>query len=221
MAARRATADSKQGTRLRAPKQERSLATVNAIEQAIDELVERYGVEHVTARAVAARSGVGPATLYRYFRTRDAMIASWELRRLQREGAAIFAIVAEAQRDSWPLARAVRTVSERGALLLIDYVARRGGRELFSTLRERAAMAEPALEILTSAIAQALDLRRSISDVPLASRVAFYAVTMTSLAAAIGNPGPEESAAFAREIGELAARYLVAPAHFEDARGAG
>jgi AcrR family transcriptional regulator len=78
-----------QGVSRRAPRQERSQQTVDAILAATRQLVAERGVESVTTNAVARRAGVSIGSLYQYFPGKRALIA--ELRRLHQEtGQVIF-----------------------------------------------------------------------------------------------------------------------------------
>jgi AcrR family transcriptional regulator len=61
--------------RLRGPLQDRSRQTVEAIRQSAIQILEREGVRGLKTQAIAARAGVGIASLYRYFPNREAIVA--------------------------------------------------------------------------------------------------------------------------------------------------
>ena len=61
----------------REPVQKRSRARVEAILKAARELLAEGGVEALTTRSLASFSGIPVATIYRYFRDRDAIIAAY------------------------------------------------------------------------------------------------------------------------------------------------
>jgi AcrR family transcriptional regulator len=73
----------------RAPRQERSQQTVDAILTATHQLVSEHGIEALTTNAVARRAGVSIGSLYQYFPSKRALVA--ELRRKHQEaGQVIF-----------------------------------------------------------------------------------------------------------------------------------
>ncbi|WP_067534056.1 TetR/AcrR family transcriptional regulator [Nocardia crassostreae] len=71
---------STEGSRRRAPTQQRSRARVDQILQAARELVEEGGPAAVTTRALAARAGVPVASIYQYFANREAVLQELTLR---------------------------------------------------------------------------------------------------------------------------------------------
>ncbi|MBN3770997.1 TetR/AcrR family transcriptional regulator [Burkholderia sp. Se-20378] len=60
----------------KAPRQRRSLATVDAIVEAAARILERDGFDGYTTNAVAALAGVSIGSLYQYFPNRDALTAA-------------------------------------------------------------------------------------------------------------------------------------------------
>jgi AcrR family transcriptional regulator len=78
--------------RRREPVQRRSREKVDQILEAAAELISQGGVDELTTRAVAERSGVPIPTLYRYFANCDEIVAAF----LDREMVAIDAEVAAA-----------------------------------------------------------------------------------------------------------------------------
>src|SRR5215471_3223116 len=61
------------------PRQERSLATVEAILEATADILVRDGYAKLTTNRIADRAGVNIASLYQYFPGKEAIVA--ELRR--------------------------------------------------------------------------------------------------------------------------------------------
>ncbi len=92
------------------PVQQRSRARVEAIIHAATELLGEGGVDALTMRSVAERTGIPVASIYRYFDNRDAIIAAY----LDRELEAIEA----SQRQALMALKHVtfRAVSEAAAL---------------------------------------------------------------------------------------------------------
>ncbi|RAX39169.1 TetR/AcrR family transcriptional regulator [Rhizobium tropici] len=68
----------------KAPKQARSLATVEAIVEAAARILEERGHEAFSTNAVAERAGVSVGSLYQYFPRKDALIGALILRETRR-----------------------------------------------------------------------------------------------------------------------------------------
>jgi AcrR family transcriptional regulator len=103
----------------REPLQARSRETVERILAAAGELILEEGVEAATPTAIAARAGVGPSSLYRFFSDRDALFAlllEAEVKEIER--------VAEDAEDSWEF-RSARDYVERMLEMFLDYHERR------------------------------------------------------------------------------------------------
>jgi AcrR family transcriptional regulator len=103
----------------REPLQARSRATVERILAAASALIVEEGVEAATTTAIAARAGVGPSSLYRFFADRDelfALLLESEVQEIER--------FAQATEDAWKL-DSVRDYVERILEMLLEYHERR------------------------------------------------------------------------------------------------
>jgi AcrR family transcriptional regulator len=103
----------------REPLQARSRETVERILAAAGELIVEQGVDAATTTAIAARAGVGPSSLYRFFSDRDALFAlllEAEVKEIER--------VAQAGEDAWEV-RSVRDYVQRMLEMFLDYHERR------------------------------------------------------------------------------------------------
>lgn len=69
--------------------QKRSRERVEAIARAAEELLAQGGVEALTTRSLASYTGIPVATIYRYFANRDAIIAAYLDRELDKIEAAV------------------------------------------------------------------------------------------------------------------------------------
>ncbi|MGB1582812.1 MAG: TetR/AcrR family transcriptional regulator [Solirubrobacterales bacterium] len=78
--------------RRRVPKQQRSRDRVDAILAAANEIIIAAGLEELTIREIARRTGIPSSTVYRYFKDRDEIAASF----LDREMEAMDLATAEA-----------------------------------------------------------------------------------------------------------------------------
>lgn len=71
------------------PKQERSRMRVSALLDAAEELVEELGVEGFAMSEVARRAGAAHGSLYRYFESREALLAALHERQISQLEAAV------------------------------------------------------------------------------------------------------------------------------------
>lgn len=94
----------------RTPVQRRSRERVEQILQAAVELLADSGVEGLTMRALAARTGIPVATIYRYFANRDEIIAAYLDQELEKIEESALAAVSDVDRVT------VRSVVEAVAL---------------------------------------------------------------------------------------------------------
>jgi AcrR family transcriptional regulator len=103
----------------REPLQARSRETVERILAAAGELIVEEGVDAATTTAIAARAGVGPSSLYRFFSDRDALFAlllEAEVKEIER--------VAQAGEDAWEV-RSIRDYVQRMLEMFLNYHERR------------------------------------------------------------------------------------------------
>jgi AcrR family transcriptional regulator len=99
----------------RQPLQARSRETVERVIAAARELIVEGGVDAATTTAIAARAGVGPSSLYRFFADRDELFA----RLLETEIEAIER-TAEAAEAQWELV-SIRDYVQRMLEMFLDY----------------------------------------------------------------------------------------------------
>lgn len=98
----------------RAPIQQRSTATVEAILEATTQILAREGLDALTTNAIAARAGISVGSLYQYFADKQAVLTALLQRHSDRvQGRMRLALQAAAGR---PLLDAVETL----VLALID-----------------------------------------------------------------------------------------------------
>jgi AcrR family transcriptional regulator len=200
--------------RIRRPQQGRSSATVSAIHQAIHAIAEQHGVDAITSKAVARRAGVSPGTLYQYFRSREALVAQWELGVMERGMAEVYRILAEGLARGAPIDEVVWALVHRAVLLCFETLWSEGkGFVGFATnFAERREFVENTVEFLASAVENAPSRARVIpTDLRLAIRVGLYTVSFAPYPASLRNPSPEETDAFARTVADMITRFLIAP----------
>jgi len=191
-----------------APKQARSAVTVDAILQAVGEVLAAQGAEAVRTRAVAVRAGVSTGTLHQYFRSREALLAAWELRDMERLANEFFAYVTEALATAPPIDEAIWTLALRGARVI--YARAKTSKVLEADLGERLAFIEPVIDALTGALANAPSRAEIVPrDVPRAVRAAVLAACFLPYADAQRGPSAEDQEAFAREVADMITRHLL------------
>lgn len=74
-----------------APKQERALQTRERLLDIAGELLGEVGIERISTNMIAARAGVSPAALYRYFKDKYAVLEALGRRFMDRQNVVLFA----------------------------------------------------------------------------------------------------------------------------------
>lgn len=74
-----------------APKQERALQTRERLLDIAGELLGEVGIERISTNMIAARAGVSPAALYRYFKDKYAVLEALGRRFMDRQNTVLFA----------------------------------------------------------------------------------------------------------------------------------
>jgi AcrR family transcriptional regulator len=187
--------------------------TVDAILDAVDRLVEERGMSAVTAKEIARRAGVSPGSLYQYFRDREAIVAAWEVRELERALSILAQDVARALGDSsLYLEDVIRQITKKTVSLVFAHIDRGGDPR--STFAERAAHIDRFAQAIASALPKVASphrLRPLVLEKDLERAARIVVLTVTLLPAALeGISLPrEERPAIADEVAELIVRYLV------------
>ena len=144
----------------------------SAILSAIDELITQEGLRSVTMSAVAEQSGIGRATLYRYFPSVEAILLAWHEARINEHLAEI-----EKARDDEddPVLQITRVLEAYGRILR----ERRAHPEHIADLLHRDGHVPSAhnhlVALLADVISRAVERRTIRSDVP-AAQLANYCV---------------------------------------------
>jgi AcrR family transcriptional regulator len=74
-----------------APVQERAVQTRDRLLDIAGELLGEVGIERISTNMIAARAGVSPAALYRYFKDKYAVLEALGRRLMDRQNALLFA----------------------------------------------------------------------------------------------------------------------------------
>src|SRR5262249_10410427 len=127
---------------------------VDALLDATGLLVAERGVEAVTMRDVVKRAGASPGSLYQYFPSRDALVAAWELRELQRRGMSILSLTTQLHDDSVPVAEALRAVVFAGVDTVAEHLRNyKSPSDFITRISERDAIVEGIVQMIRAALA--------------------------------------------------------------------
>lgn len=192
------------------PRQARSRVLVDAIVGAAGRILPRLGFDELTTHQLAEVAGVSVGSLYQYFPTKEAIVATLIERRAEADVARVSELLDELR--GLPLREVIaRTVSDmielhrsagplyRVMLPLVVRVRRhRYVRELLAQARER---------VRAELEARHEEVRKE--DLELAVFVAGHALEACIHAALDERPELLSDPAFARELTDLAVRYLT------------
>jgi len=192
------------------PRQERSRATVEAILDAAAQVLVKEGVERATTNRIAEAAGVSIGSLYQYFPSKEALIASL----LERHNAAMReAVIAELARvQSMPLERAVRAMVE--LVVRAHAVEPELHRVLMEQVprvdrRARVGEFEVALRQMIVGYLEGHRARLRVADLELAAFLAAMTVEAVAHGAVIHHPEHLDDPKFLDEATALVVRYLM------------
>lgn len=195
------------------PLQERSRATVGAILDAFELLLNEQPLTDITMAAVGKRAGVGAGTLYAYFANIDALVVAYEERVLGEDVAAFEAKVAEL------LARDAAFEDAIGELVALVFgrvrlhVERGRAGGLRSELAEVVQhMDRAALTVLRGFAFSAGRARLRRPNLGLAASMGLKATAYLAYDAASRKLSHAERAAAEVEATDMLQRYLLDPA---------
>jgi AcrR family transcriptional regulator len=192
----------------RAPRQERSRLTVEAILDAAARVFERHGYAAGTTNRIAERAGVSIGSLYQYYPNKDAVLVALVERHLDDGAARLGPVVAELARDVPPLREGARRMVEAMVALHAERPALH--RVLFEEAPRPPALRRRLEALTTGAVdGVAAYLRAAgVRDAELAARMVVGVVESTTHELAIR---PERGVPVAAVIDEtitLVAGYL-------------
>ncbi|GAA4426835.1 TetR/AcrR family transcriptional regulator [Acidovorax lacteus] len=94
--------------RRRAPRQERAQVTVEAIFEAVAQIVATEGEAALTTNRIAERAGVSVGSLYQYFPSKEAIVTALLDRHCTQVMRELDALLAQALHEHWPTEQQVR-----------------------------------------------------------------------------------------------------------------
>jgi AcrR family transcriptional regulator len=173
----------------KAPKQERSKATVEAILEAAAQLLVELRYARMTTAKVAARAGVSVGSLYQYFPSKDALVGALVMRKFARVEPQMRETIART--EGQPLEARVRTIiaatladkAENPALnaALAEQMPHVDGVDY------KAAMSEAAVASIRGVLEQHRD-EITVDDLDLAAFMSVHAVEGVIGAALLASP---------------------------------
>jgi AcrR family transcriptional regulator len=198
------------GPRIRAPRQTRSAALVDAVLDATGRLIDAHGMAVVSTKAVARLAGVSPGSLYQYFRSRDALLAAWELRELKTRFVPLRARFLQDITDGVNPEAAMARFGRTAVTVIAKHYAAHGAArgDYVTSLQERMrATDETAAFLVETMTSQPIPFRRP--DAELAIRTATHVVGLASYAFATRPMSDAERAALIEELVDMSLRYLL------------
>lgn len=203
----------------KAPKQERSKATVEALLQATAQVLTREGYEGASTNRIAEVSGYGIGSLYEYFPNKESLVATL-IERHAEEMLALFETWARSHADS-PLLIAMRALVEASIAahavepelhkVLVEQVPRVGDLERIGGIEERIA------RLLRGYLERHAEEVRP-GDLSLAAFVVARAVESLGHEAVLGRPESLKDGRLAEEITALVLGYLAPEILASDSR---
>jgi len=198
------------------PRQDRSLATVDAILDATARVLTTTGYDRASTNRIAMAAGVSVGSLYQYFPSKEALVAALATRHNAKMSALVRAKLAELAEAPMPLAvRAMidamfasHAVDPKLHKVLIEEVPRIGRLEnVVAAERETEALVAALLEV------RKRDLRRGKSGQPAhVETMAFILVRVVEAvthASVTAEHDPARARRVADELADMVLRYLV------------
>ncbi len=193
------------------PRQERSLATVDAILDATARVLCTTGYDRASTNRIALAAGVSVGSLYQYFPSKEALVAALAARHMAAMTALVRAKLSEVAKA--PMAAAVRTiimamfeahaVDPRLHKVLIEEVPRIGRLENLRGV-------ERDVETLVGAFLEARKSELRRTNLETVAMLLVTVVEAATHAAVLAELEPARSRAVADELTDLVLRYLVA-----------
>lgn len=190
------------------PKQERSEETLAALLEAAERIVRAEGVTKLTMARLAKVSGFSAGTMYRYFRTKEALLLELEERSWREHAVALVARLDElggrpvdaATRELVALMveRMAATVILYGSVLITDIPPAIAERR-----RQTQAM---IVEAVGSRLTKVPELRHE--DARMAALVGLHMTVALARIGAQQHPDLLASGVWGRHAGDVLARYL-------------
>jgi AcrR family transcriptional regulator len=197
----------------KAPRQERSRATVEAILQAATYILVRRGLDALTTNSIAERAGVNIASLYQYFPNKEAILAEIFRRHVVESRAAMLAVLeAEDAPRSGDRARNARTARRAVAALVAAHAVAPELHRVFTQEGARLGLGAVATDadagLMELGARWVENVRGRRANPELALWVAWTAVHAVIHAAFAERPAAATSAALVDELVGLLTRYL-------------
>jgi AcrR family transcriptional regulator len=193
------------------PRQERSLATVDAILDATARVLCTTGYDRASTNRIALAAGVSVGSLYQYFPSKEALVAALAARHMAAMTALVRAKLSEVAKA--PMAAAVRTiimamfeahaVDPRLHKVLIEEVPRIGRLENLRGV-------ERDVETLVGAFLEARKSELRRANLETVALLLVTVVEAATHAAVLAELEPARARAVADELTDLVLRYLVA-----------
>lgn len=196
----------------KAPKQQRSRATVDAILTATTQILGEHGYDKATTNLIARRAGVSIGSLYQYFPNKDALVAALAERHLESVAARLMTQLELAK--ALPLREALQIIIEG----LLDHHSQDAHvHQVFLDLGPRLVGADHCRAVddiieraLTTYLTERPEQLRP-RNLGLGVFMLMHGVEGITHAAVQRRPESIEDGELCRELVDLVARYLLDP----------
>jgi AcrR family transcriptional regulator len=197
----------------KAPRQERALATVEAILEATAKVLREVGYDGLTTNKVADAAGVSVGSLYQYYPGKDALVTAVLLRFAERQQAAFLGAIAKVAAAPVPdvIAAVIDSIVEQTetdpelAMVLMNQIPRVG--ELGQVIAYNEEKIAVPLRAFLAGRAQDV----AIDDVDAATFLLTHSIPPFLQRLRIARPSPERRRAIFRELHTMLVAYFTRP----------
>jgi AcrR family transcriptional regulator len=193
------------------PRQERAVATVDAILEATAQVLRTIGYDALTTNKVAHAAGVSVGSIYQYYPGKDALVIALMLRVADKQRAALFASLARVEDAPIPdvVDAVVATMMAQGdadprlAAVLTSQIPRAGDLAIVMAYNE-----EKIAKPLHAYLARRKD-QLAVDDLRAATFLLTHSIQPLLQRVATSRPPPEERRAIFRELRAMLVGYLT------------
>jgi len=194
-------------------KQVRSRATLENLFEAMDRVVRKSGIETFSIVEVAREAGIGRASIYDYFPTREALIAGWEERIIMREmtkvGQRVMLLLAEPPAFEESIMQLTDLVMATFQQQAVEF-GYKDRFELTARSTVRTQLAENVVNLITAALEHAPDRPRiRVERIDVAARIIVFTILGLARVFALSTLSDEDKRLHRRDIAKMFSRYLL------------
>lgn len=186
---------------------------LDAILEAMDRIVRTSGLEGLRIAEVARIAGVGKASIYDYFATREALVAAWEERAMNAQLPRFTALLSDLATTPPTFERSISAIVDMVMAMFSDHARAYGvgvSVEPMARSSVRRELAERIVAIVATALMNAPDFARlRVERLDVAARIIVHTVLNTSHALANTELSVDDLRLHRRDLTEMLALYLL------------